>query len=33
MEESAEKSCWSLTFRAVIGFSGLLLVAYLFGGI
>jgi hypothetical protein len=33
MEETAQKSCWGITARAVIGFSGLLALAYLFGGI
>ncbi|VVT14470.1 conserved hypothetical protein [Hoeflea sp. EC-HK425] len=33
MEETAQKSCWGITARAVIGFSGILALAYLFGGI
>lgn len=33
MEETAQKSCWAFTVRAVIGFAGLLVLAYLFGGI
>jgi hypothetical protein len=33
MEETAQKSCWSFTARAVIGFAGLMVLAYLFGGI
>jgi hypothetical protein len=33
MEEIAHKSCWGITARAVIGFSGILALAYLFGGI
>jgi len=33
MEETVHKSCWGITARAVIGFSGILALAYLFGGI
>lgn len=33
MEETAQKSCWGITARAVIGFSGILALAYLFGGL
>jgi bacteriorhodopsin len=33
MEETAQKSCWAFTARAVIGFAGILVLAYLFGGI
>ncbi len=33
MEEAAQKSCWGVTARAVIGFTGILVLAYLFGGI
>ncbi len=33
MEETVQKSCWGITARAVIGFSGILALAYLFGGI
>lgn len=31
MENSIQKSCWSVTFRALLGFAGILAVAYLFG--
>jgi hypothetical protein len=31
MENSIQKSCWAVTFRALIGFAGVLAVAYLFG--
>tara|TARA_R110002020_G_scaffold35743_9_gene107820 strand:- start:1470 stop:1610 length:141 start_codon:yes stop_codon:yes gene_type:complete len=33
MEDTVQKSCWGITARAVIGFSGILALAYLFGGI
>ncbi|GLQ39365.1 hypothetical protein GCM10007908_29850 [Rhizobium albus] len=33
MEETAQKSCWAFTARAVVGFAGILVLAYLFGGI
>lgn len=33
MEETAQKSCWAFTARAVIGFAAVLVLAYLFGGI
>jgi hypothetical protein len=33
MEDTAPKSCWGITARAVIGFAGLLVLAYLIGGI
>lgn len=29
MEETAHKSCWGVTFRAVIGFGAILGLAYL----
>jgi hypothetical protein len=32
MDDSATKSCWGITARAVIGFSGILVLAYLIGG-
>lgn len=32
MEESATKSCWGITVRAVIGFTGIIVLAYLVGG-
>ena len=33
METTAQKSCWGVTVRAVLGFGVVLVVAYLFGGI
>lgn len=33
MEDTVHKSCWGVTVRAVIGFAGILVLAYLFGGI
>lgn len=33
MEDTAQKSCWGVTVRALIGFTGLLVLAYMFGGI
>lgn len=32
MDSTVEKSCWGVTFRAVAGFAGFLVLAYLFGG-
>jgi len=32
MEESAQKSCWGLTAKAVIGFAGVILLVWLVGG-
>jgi hypothetical protein len=32
MDDHVQKSCWGLTARAVIGFAGLLLLAWLIGG-
>lgn len=32
MESTAYKSCWGLTIRMVIGFSGFVGLVYLFGG-
>lgn len=32
MEETAQKSCWGLTAKAVIGFAGVILLAWLVGG-
>ncbi len=31
MENSIQKSCWGVTVRALIGFAGILAVAYLIG--
>lgn len=33
MEDTAQKSCWGITVRAVIGFAGILVLGYLIGGI
>ena len=33
METTAQKSCWGVTVRAVLGFGAVLVIAYLFGGI
>lgn len=32
MDESVQKSCWGVTAKAVIGFAGIMLLAWLFGG-
>lgn len=32
MDESVQKSCWSLTAKAVIGIAGLILLVWLVGG-
>lgn len=32
MEDSAQKSCWGITAKAVIGFAGVLLLVWLVGG-
>lgn len=32
MEDSVNKSCWGLTAKAVIGFAGIILLAWLIGG-
>jgi len=32
MDKTVEKSCWGVTVRAVAGFGGVLVLAYLFGG-
>ncbi|MGI6853109.1 hypothetical protein [Mesorhizobium sp. 1B3] len=32
MEDSVNKSCWGLTAKAVIGFAGIILLAWLVGG-
>jgi len=31
MEETAQKSCWGVTFKALVGFGGVFALAYLFG--
>jgi hypothetical protein len=33
MDSTVQKSCWGVTVRTVVGFAGLLVLAYLFGGI
>jgi hypothetical protein len=33
MEDSVQKSCWSVTIKALFGFAGVLALAYLFGSI
>ena len=33
MEGSFQKSCWGVTFRALMGFAGFMCLAYLFGSI
>ncbi|HRP78688.1 MAG TPA: hypothetical protein PL183_06240 [Aquamicrobium sp.] len=32
MDESVQKSCWGVTAKAVIGFAGIMMLAWLFGG-
>ena len=32
MDDSVNKSCWGITVRVVIGFSGIIVLAYLIGG-
>lgn len=32
MDESVQKSCWSVTAKAVIGFAGIILLAWIFSG-
>lgn len=32
MDESVQKSCWGVTAKAVIGFAGLILLAWIFSG-
>lgn len=32
MEDSVNKSCWGLTAKAVVGFAGIILLAWLVGG-
>jgi hypothetical protein len=33
MEDTAQKSCWGVTLKALAGFAGVLALAYLFGTI
>ena len=32
MEDHVQKSCWGVTAKAVLGFAGILLLAWLIGG-
>lgn len=32
MDDSVQKSCWGVTAKAVIGFAGIILLAWLFAG-
>jgi hypothetical protein len=32
MDDGIQKSCWGLTAKAVIGFAGIVLLAWLVGG-
>lgn len=32
MDDGVQKSCWGVTAKAVLGFAGLLLLAWLMGG-
>ena len=32
MDENVQKTCWGVAARAVIGFGGIILLAWLFGG-
>ncbi|MDN2564728.1 hypothetical protein N1F89_00690 [Aquibium sp. A9E412] len=32
MDDSVHKSCWGVTAKAVIGFAGIILLAWLFAG-
>jgi hypothetical protein len=32
MDNDVQKSCWGLTAKAVVGFAGILLLAWLIGG-
>jgi hypothetical protein len=32
MDDSVQKSCWGVTAKAVIGFAGIILLAWLVGG-
>jgi hypothetical protein len=32
MDDSVQKSCWGVTAKAVIGFAGLILLAWLIAG-
>lgn len=32
MDESVQRTCWGVTAKAVIGFAGIILLAWLFSG-
>lgn len=32
MDDNVQKSCWGVTTKAVLGFAGFLLLAWLIGG-
>jgi len=32
MDESVQKTCWGVTAKAVIGFAGIILLAWIFSG-
>ena len=32
MDDSVQKSCWGVAAKAVAGFAGIMLMAWLFGG-
>ena len=32
MDDGVQKSCWGVTAKAVLGFAGILLLAWLMGG-
>ncbi len=33
MDDGVQKSCWGVTAKAVLGFAGILLLAWLMGGV
>lgn len=33
MEDTVQKSCWGVTARALLAITGLMAIAFLFGGI
>ncbi len=32
MDDSVQKSCWGVTAKAILGFAGVILLAWLIGG-
>ncbi len=32
MDDSVQKSCWGVTAKAILGFAGIILIAWLIGG-